>query len=142
MARKAVRAPKRGKRKLDLDRIWAQQRRFTRARDWEQFHTPKNLSMALAAEAAELLEIFQWLTPEQSMAVMKNRKAAEAVRHELSDILYYLLRLCDLLDVDLEKAFWGKLRLNAKKYPVAKARGNARKYTDLSTLEARLARRD
>jgi len=119
------------KKKLDLEKIVDKQRRFARARDWDQFHTPKNLSMALAAEAAELLEIFQWLTEEQSKRVMKQGKSAEAVRHELSDIFYYLVRLADVLGVDLEKAFWEKLRLNEKKYPVARAKGSARKYNEL-----------
>lgn len=92
--------------------------------------------MALAAEAAELLEIFQWLTEEQSKAVMKDKKTAEAVRHELSDILYYLLRIADILEIDLESAFWKKLQLNEKKYPVEHARGSAKKYTEFGRRNA------
>jgi len=114
-----------------LEKMLKRQRAFAKARDWDQFHTPKNLSMALAAEAAELLEIFQWLTEKQSKNIMRQNRQAEAVRHELADIFYYLLRIADLLGVDLETAFEEKMRLNEKKYPVEKARGTAKKYTQL-----------
>jgi dCTP diphosphatase len=116
---------------MDLDKIQASIREFAKAREWEQFHTPKNLSMALAGEAAELLEIFQWLTEKECPEVMKNEKTAEAVRHELSDILYYLVRMADVLKVDLEAAFWEKFEHNEKKYPVSLSKGNATKYDKL-----------
>lgn len=106
-------------------------RSFAVEREWGQFHTPKNLAMALAGEAGELLEIFQWLTPQEAAAVMGNPRQADAVRHELADVFSYLLRLADVLEVDLEAALRDKLALNADKYPVDRARGNARKYTDL-----------
>ena len=115
---------------MDLQKMITHQRQFAKARDWDQFHTPKNLSMALSVETAELLEIFQWLTEEQSAKIMEEEKQGEAVKHELSDILYYLVRLADVLGVDLEAAFWEKLQLNEKKYPVEQSRGNARKYTE------------
>ncbi len=104
-----------------------QLRRFAAARDWEQFHTPKNLAMALSVEAAELLECFQWLTPEQSA----QPAAAElrAIEEEMADVLLYLLRLSDVLGVDLPRVAQRKLAINARKYPVALARGNARKYS-------------
>jgi NTP pyrophosphatase (non-canonical NTP hydrolase) len=104
-------------------------RKFTAARDWQQFHTPKNLAMALAAEAAELLEHFQWLTPEQSAQLDARRK--RAVADEIADVLLYLTRLADVLDIDPLAAARRKIRGNARRYPVARARGNARKYSEL-----------
>lgn len=104
-------------------------RSFAAERDWEQFHTPKNLAAALAVEAGEVLEHFQWLTPEQSLALTAEQRAGVAL--ELADVLLYLLRLADRSGIDLERAAWDKLALNAKKYPADKARGSARKYTEL-----------
>ena len=104
-------------------------RRFCAERDWEQFHTPKNLAIALSVEASELLEHFQWLTAEQSAALDEATRAD--VREEMADVLLYLVRLADRLDVDLLEAARDKLVLNAQKYPVDKARGNSRKYRDL-----------
>jgi len=106
-------------------------RQFARERDWEQFHTPKNLVMALAGEVGELTELFQWLTPDQSLNIMQELPKAEAVRDELADIFSYCLRLADILGVDLEAAFTAKLAKNAGKYPVHLAKGNAAKYTEL-----------
>ena len=116
---------------LNVSLIQAQLRAFVDERQWTQFHSPKNLSMALSAEAGELLELFQWLTEEQSRAVMESPKTAEAVRHEVADILVYILRLADVLGICLKEAVDEKVRLNASKYPVALSRGNARKYTEL-----------
>ena len=93
-------------------------RGFARARDWEQFHTPKNLAMALAGEAGELVACFQWLTPEQSARVMDNPGAAADVESELADVLQYLIRLADVLGVDLADAVRKKMRLNATRFPV------------------------
>ena len=104
-------------------------RRFADERDWEQFHTPKNLAIALSVEASELLERFQWLTPEQSAAL--DDEALARVREEMADVLLYLVRLADVLDVDLIAAARDKMALNAQKYPADRARGNSRKYTDL-----------
>jgi len=103
-------------------------RQFAADREWDQFHSPKNLASALAVEAAELLERFQWLTEDQS----RNLAPAELarVREEMADVLNYLVRLADKLDVDLVDAAFDKIRLNAIKYPVEKARGSARKYSD------------
>lgn len=116
---------------LDIPAINLRFRAFVNERDWEQFHTPKNLAMALAKEAGELMEIFQWLTPEQSQTVMEDPKCAEAVRHELADVLVYVLRMADVLRVDLPEAVGEKMALNAEKYPVALAKGHARKCTEL-----------
>lgn len=104
-------------------------RRFAAERDWDQFHTPKNLAMALSVEVAELLEHFQWLTAEQSRAL--DAETLAGVREEMADVLLYLVRLADRLDVDLIEAARDKLVVNARKYPVEKARGSRRKYTDL-----------
>lgn len=120
---------------LNVAALIKAQRRFVTERNWAQFHTPKNLSMALAGEAAELMEIFQWLTDAESSGIMKDPKKAKAVTHELADVFYYLLRLADVLGVDLEKAFNKKMKLNRQKYPVKLSRGHARKYNEL--LEAK-----
>lgn len=104
-------------------------RRFAALRDWEQFHTPKNLAIALSVEASELLEHFQWLTDAESANLDATQLAR--VREELADVLLYLVRLADRLDVDLLAAARDKIALNAQKYPADKARGSSRKYTEL-----------
>jgi dCTP diphosphatase len=116
----------------DSDRLGNLQgrlREFVAERDWDQFHTPKNLAMALVAEAGELVEHFQWLTPEQS-AQLTDQARAE-VELEVADVLLFLLRLCDKLRIDPIAAGAKKLELNAQRYPVAKARGKATKYDKL-----------
>lgn len=109
-------------------------RMFADERDWHQFHTPKNLAMALSAEAGELLELFQWLTPEQSAQITDSDTGTD-VRRELADVLAYLLRLADVLEVDLLTALDEKMTLNASKYPVDLAKGTARKYDQLGQEE-------
>ncbi len=98
---------------------------FARERDWEQFQSPKNLSMALAGEAGELLEHFQWLTEQQSLQLSAEKR--RAVAHELADILSYLLRLAERLDIDLIAATHEKIALNEQRYPAEKVRGDARR---------------
>jgi len=112
----------------NLDTLRQRIREFAFARAWERFHTPKNLAMALAVEAAELLEPFQWLTAEQSQHLSVEQR--EAVRQEIADVLIYLTRLADLLEIDLLDAAADKLAINAHKYPVDKAHGNALKYSE------------
>jgi dCTP diphosphatase len=102
---------------------------FAAARDWDQFHSPKNLAMALAAEAGELLEHFQWLSEAQSTDLAKARR--EDVALELADILLYLVRLSDKLGIDLVATAHRKIGLNELKYPADRARGHARKYDEL-----------
>lgn len=104
-------------------------RQFSADRDWEQFHSPKNLASALTVEAAELLEHFQWLTEAQSRALPAAKRVE--IGHEMADVFLYLLQLADKLDLDLVSAAQRKLALNAEKYPVAKARGSSKKYTEL-----------
>lgn len=104
-------------------------RTFAQEREWGPFHTPKNLACALSVEAAELLEHFQWLTDAQSQALTAEKKREVAA--EAADVFLYLLQLCDKLDIDLVDAAQRKLAANAQKYPVDKARGSAKKYTEL-----------
>jgi dCTP diphosphatase len=111
----------------DLDTLKQQLRTFAAERDWEQFHSPKNLSMALAVEAAELMEIFQWLTDAQSKTLNPERQAQ--AEEEVADVLLYLVRLADTLGIDLHAAAARKLIRNAEKYPKDKAIGRADKYT-------------
>jgi NTP pyrophosphatase (non-canonical NTP hydrolase) len=96
-------------------------RSFARARDWEQFHTPKNLAMALAGEAGELVACFQWLTPEESASVMHDPGTAADVESELADVLQYLVRLADVLGVDLAEAVREKMKINETRFPVSEA---------------------
>ena len=104
-------------------------RAFAKERDWDQFHSPKNLSMALSVEVAEVVEHFQWVTEEQSKNLPNDK--LEEVETELADILIYLIRLADKLDIDLVAAAQSKIEVNERKYPVDKAKGNAKKYTEL-----------
>ena len=110
----------------DLEALAGLIRAFASERDWEQFHTPKNLAMGVAIEAAELMEEFHWLTPEQSAAL--SPKALEAVRHEMADVFVYLVLLADKLGVDLMAAAAAKIAINAGKYPADTVRGKATKY--------------
>lgn len=100
---------------------------FVEARDWAQFHTPKNLAMAMIVEAAELVEQFQWDTPQESQQLTPEKR--EAVSHELADTFVYLLRIAEVLEIDLIQAAHEKIALNAQKYPVEKAKGSNAKYT-------------
>lgn len=104
-------------------------RDFAQARDWEQFHTPKNLVMALSVETAELMEHFQWLTGEQSRQLGSQTKAE--VAQEIADVLIYLTRLADVLGIDPLQAAFDKIQINAQKYPVEKSRGHNTKYDKL-----------
>lgn len=112
-----------------LEELRGALRRFAAERDWDRFHSPKNLAAALSVEASELLEHFQWLSEDESWTLEPAKR--EAVSQELADVLLYLVRLADRLDVDLAAAARRKLQLNAEKYPVERARGSHRKYTEL-----------
>ena len=104
-------------------------RRFSAERDWDQYHSPKNLASALIVETAELLERFQWLTEHESKSLPPGELSK--VREEMGDVLIYLVRLADKLDIDLLEAAREKIEQNASKYPADKARGNSRKYSEL-----------
>ena len=103
-------------------------RQFAKDRDWEQFHSPKNLSMALAVEAAELMEHFQW-SPQEATYKLAEAKH-QLVAYELADVFIYLLRLCDQLDVDLLAATRQKMHINDQRYPVDQVKGSSKKYTE------------
>jgi NTP pyrophosphatase (non-canonical NTP hydrolase) len=113
----------------DLSQLREALRQFAAERDWNQFHSPKNLASALSVEASELLEIFQWLTEEQSRSLTPEQHVH--VREEMADVLNYLVRLADKLDVDLLAAAREKIDKNALKYPVEKSRGSMKKYDKL-----------
>jgi dCTP diphosphatase len=103
-------------------------RDFARERDWDQYHTPKNLSMALIGEAAELIEHFQWVDGDRSHLL--DEKTRISVEEELADIMIYLVRIADKLNIDLYRSVERKIAINARKYPADKVRGSARKYTE------------
>jgi len=111
-----------------LEHIKTRLRDFAAERDWDQFHSPKNLAMALIVEAAELVEHFQWLTEEQSQTLPPDKLAE--VEQEIADIQIYLIRLADKLGIDMEQAVSAKIELNEKKYPAEKVRGSAEKYSE------------
>ena len=114
--------------KLSLTDLQKRLRIFAEERDWEQFHSPKNLAMAVCGEAGELAEIFQWLTEEESFL---KGKTLEHAGEEMGDVLIYLVRLADRLGLDLLDCAYRKLERNARNYPVGMARGSARKHTEL-----------
>lgn len=113
----------------DIQDLQTALRNFARERDWEQFHSPKNLAMAMSVEAAELLEQFQWLTEEGSRSLTDAKR--EAVAEEVADVFLYLLQLSDKLGIDPLDAARKKLQLNALKYPVERAKGTSKKYSEL-----------
>jgi NTP pyrophosphatase (non-canonical NTP hydrolase) len=104
---------------------------FAQERDWEQFHAPKNLSMALAAEAGELMEHFLWSTPEASRAVMDDPAKRAKIAEELADVVIYALEFANVTGLDVAAAIEAKMAANGAKYPVEKAKGRADKYTEL-----------
>jgi dCTP diphosphatase len=116
-------------RPASLDALRDLLRKFAAERDWDQFHSPKNLAIALSVEAAELLEHFEWMPETESAALGRDLKCR--VREEVADVLLYLVRLADKLEIDLLAAASDKIQLNAEKYPVEKARGSSKKYTEL-----------
>lgn len=103
---------------------------FVNLRKWEQFHSPKNLSMALNVEASELLEIFQWMTEEESRKVNENPEKMKCIEQELADIAYYVMLLSSKLNVNLEQAMLDKMQINESKYPADKAHGSSKKYDE------------
>jgi NTP pyrophosphatase (non-canonical NTP hydrolase) len=115
---------------MNIKKIQKQLSDFADERDWNQFHNPKNLAMALSVEASELVEIFQWLTPEQSEEIMSTNEG-EHVKEELADVMIYLIRLADKLNIDLEDAVTDKIVKNGEKYPVDTSKGSTTKRTTL-----------
>lgn len=116
---------------VDVASLAAALQRFADDRDWQQFHSPKNLLMALTGEVGELCEIFQWMSEADSTVAAKRPETAQAVKDELADVLMYLVRLTSVLGVDLNEAVTNKLALNGQKYPVDKAKSTSKKYDQL-----------
>ena len=115
---------------MDIKEIQDKLAKFAEERDWDQFHSPKNLVMAITSEVGELNELFQWLTEEQSSLKDDSRKMAE-IGQEIADVFIYLLRLADKLDIDIEEAVREKIEINANKYPAELSKGKATKYNKL-----------
>ena len=115
---------------MNIKKIQKQLSDFADERDWNQFHNPKNLAMALSVEASELVEIFQWLTPEQAEEIMSTNES-EHVKEEIADVMIYLIRLADKLNVDLEDAVADKIIKNGEKYPIDTSKGSTTKRTTL-----------
>lgn len=116
---------------IDVALLSSELEKFAADREWAQFHSPKNLVMALTGEVGELTEIFQWMTESQSRTAGTNPETAQAVKEELADVQLYLVRLAAVLGVDLNEAVQHKLQKNAAKYPADKAKGSSKKYTEL-----------
>ena len=111
---------------MDINEITNKIKKFSEDRNWDKFHTPKNLTMALSVEVAELVEIFQWLSQEESSNL--DEDILPSVKEELADILIYLIRIADKFNIDLEESVDEKILVNEQKYPIELARGNAVKY--------------
>jgi NTP pyrophosphatase (non-canonical NTP hydrolase) len=111
-----------------MENLVKELRKFAEERDWEQFHSPKNLAMALVVEAAEIVEHFQWLTQEQSKSLPPDK--LEEIKEEIADVMIFLTNLADKLGIDLLEAAKGKIEKNKKNYPADKVRGKALKYTE------------
>jgi len=118
-----------GADQVALTRLRDRLRDFASARDWIQFHSPKNLAIALSVEAAELLEHFQWVSDNDSLNMPEEKLSK--IDEEIADVFLYLIRLVDMLKIDLIKAADRKIEVNSQKYPVKKSRGSAKKYTEL-----------
>lgn len=112
----------------ELESVRKRLREFAAVRDWDQFHSPKNLSMALSVEASELVECFQWLTEEQSYSL--NAEQLTAVTDEIADVQLYLIRLADKIGVDIGVAIEQKIKKNEAKYPAEKVKGSSKKYSE------------
>ena len=113
---------------MNIKKIKNNLRSFAKDRDWDQFHSPKNLVMALSGEVGELVEIYQWLNEKQSMLENLSSESQTKTREELADIFIYLIRIADKLDINLEQAVEDKIKINEKNYPVKLSKGNSTKY--------------
>lgn len=118
------------KNSITIQKLKKDIKKFVKERNWEQFHSPKNLSMSLSIEAAELMEHFQWTnTVDEAVKVLKGKRKRSEVEDEVADIAIYLIDFCNLYNVDLEKAIIKKMKKNVKKYPVKLVKGKMEKYT-------------
>jgi dCTP diphosphatase len=116
---------------IDMKKLQQEMNKFVTDRDWDQFHSVKNLSMALSVECSELVEIFQWMKEEKSNSVSSDPETLGKVKDELADIFFYLMRIVDKTGIDLEEAVLSKIKKNEEKYPVEKSRGTSKKYDEL-----------
>lgn len=116
---------------LNVKKIQHTLEEFVKERNWDQFHSVKNLTMALSVESSELVELFQWLTTEQSNTINEREEDFIKVKEEVADIFAYLLRICDKLDIDIEEVIMDKIQKNREKYPIDKSYGLATKYNQL-----------
>ncbi|MDD5109411.1 MAG: nucleotide pyrophosphohydrolase [Candidatus Omnitrophica bacterium] len=123
------------KPEITLQEIKTRIKQFVKERDWEQYHSPKNLSMSIAIEAAELMEHFQWLTIEESHKLLKDKKKRIEIEDELADIAIYVLDFCNLFSIDIEKSIVRKLDKTARKYPSHIVKGKSHKYTYYKKLK-------
>ena len=114
---------------MDEKKIQLLLRNFARKRDWQKFHTPKNLATSISIEAAELLEIFQW--SDDKLNIEKDKRIKQKISEEVADILLYTLRFCDLINLDIEKICLKKIKINERKYPFVLSKGKSTKYTEL-----------
>lgn len=114
---------------LNLGQIQKKMANFAQEREWQQFHSPKNISMALTVESSELMEIFQWMSEEDSKN--PDTKTREKIKEEVADVLLYTFRLADLLNINIEEVISKKMEKNARNYPIEKSKGNSKKYTEL-----------
>ena len=114
---------------MNIEKIQQRLENFSKIRDWEQFHNPKNLAMALSVEVSELVEIFQW-SNNGGLTEIKDPKKRDKIKEEIADIFIYLIKISNKLDLDIEKIINQKIDKNEKKYPVEKSKGNSLKYTE------------
>ena len=117
---------------LDIDKLKESLNSFAKIRKWEKFHSPKNLSMAIAGEAGELLELFQWLTEQASIDLKKDIVLKEKISYELADIILYTIQMASQLNINLNEAVLNKMIINNNKYPASQVKGSAKKYTEYS----------
>lgn len=121
--------------KITLRKIKDKIKKFIKDRDWQKYHSPKNISMSIAIEAAELMEHFQWLSIEQSRRLLKDKKRRAEIEDELADIAVYVLDFCNMFNIDIRKIILRKLEKSSRKYPVHLVKGKAHKYTYYKKLK-------
>ena len=114
-------------------------RKFVEDREWSKFQTPKNIAIGISVESSELLEIFQWLTEDQSFAIKNDPKQLQKVKDEIGDIFHLLIRMSTLLDIDLVQSFWEKMKKSEEKYPINLSKGKADKYSELALEKSKPA---
>jgi len=119
---------------MDIQKIQADLAQFAAERDWDKFHSPKNLTMALAGEAGELVALFQWMSEDESANIPANSHKHARIREEMADVFIYLAQLAYVLDVDIEQTVNDKIADNVKRYPIELSKGNALKYTERNDI--------